>query len=621
MSGQVDTHQIGSLLVADGLIDEKQLRYAMRIRARLTPPRPLLQILYELGSVEEEAVQRCLRSHRHELRLGELLIELGALTAEDLDQALEIQRQSTDEKSRIGDVLLEHHFIDERRLYEALSVQLGFPFVDLETTFVDADLLAEAPLKWCKQHAFLPFRRSEDRVVVVFGDPLDRDSVAAAAQVYGEDVVEPAVAAPTALKETWERLDRGSEAPSDEDPDAIVREVDQIIHDAIQQGASDIHIEPGAENLRVRFRRDGVLLLYRDYPIKDAAPMASRVKVLCQANIAERRRHQGGRFTWASQGRELDLRVSIYVTVHGEKIVMRLLNRSLPLLDIGDLGMPSRILERFREDVLDRPSGVILVTGPTGSGKTTTLYSAVNHIKNDETAIITAEDPVEYVIDGISQCSLNPEIDLSYEETLRHIVRQDPDVIVIGEIRDQWSAETAIQAALTGHKVISTFHTEDSIGGLVRLLNMNIEAFLISSTVVSILSQRLLRKTCLQCAVPYEPTSADLRRLGYVGGEFDGAEMRIGRGCKTCRHTGYDGRVAIHELLVLEEPVREALLEHKTSHEIRRISREASGLVSLFEDGIVKAAEGQTSVRELTRMLPRLDKPRPLHELRRLVGS
>ena len=452
-------------------------------------------------------------------------------------------------------------------------------------------------------------------------DPLDAESLAAAHQVYGEGAVELAVVAPSALAATWKGLERGSKAATADEEGATVRLVDEMLEEAIRNDVSDIHIEPGERKLRIRFRQDGVLVPYRDLPMARNAAFVSRIKVLAHANIAERRRHQGGRFTYKTSEHELDLRVSFYVTVHGEKVVLRLLNRSLPLLPIEDVGMPSRIRERFIEDALDRPSGVILVTGPTGSGKTTTLYSAINHIKNDETAIITAEDPVEYVIDGIAQCSLNPEIDLDYKETLRHIVRQDPDVIVIGEIRDQWSAETAIQAALTGHKVVSTFHTEDSIGGLVRLLNMNIEAFLISSTVVSILAQRLLRRICGECSVPYEPSAADLRRLGYVSGEFEGAEMRTGRGCEACRNTGYKGRIAIFELLVLEEAVRDAILEHKTSHEIRRISRESSGLVSLFEDGIVKAAAGMTSIREMTRMIPRLDKPRPLPELRRLVGS
>jgi type IV pilus assembly protein PilB len=401
----------------------------------------------------------------------------------------------------------------------------------------------------------------------------------------------------------------------------VVRTVDEVLEAAIEAEASDVHIEPVKDRVLIRFREDGVLVPRRDLPLDMAPAFTSRLKVLCKADIAERRRHQGGRLFFSSRGRQIDVRASFYVTVAGEKIVLRLLNRERPLLSLSEIGMFPIMLERFCEDALERPSGVILVTGPTGSGKTSTLYSCVHHINDPEIAIITAEDPVEYTIDGIAQCSLKPEIDLTFEESLRHIVRQDPDVIVIGEIRDQFSAETAIQAALTGHKVLTTFHTEDTIGGLLRLLNMNIEAFLISSTVISVVAQRLVRRVCEECAEPYQPTATDLRRIGYRGNDMDGAEMRVGRGCERCRQTGYRGRVAIFELLVLEEAIRDAIIAHSTSHEIRRISRENSSLVSLFEDGIVKAAKGLTTVREITRVLPRLDKPRPLPELRRLVGD
>jgi type IV pilus assembly protein PilB len=262
----------------------------------------------------------------------------------------------------------------------------------------------------------------------------------------------------------------------------------------------------------------------------------------------------------------------------------------------------------------------MIVTGPTGSGKTSTLYSCVKYLNNINTSIITAEDPVEFVIDGISQCSINPKIGVTFEETLRHIVRQDPDIIVLGEIRDTFSAETAIQAALTGHKVLTTFHTEDSIGGLIRLMNMEIEAFLISSTVVCVVAQRLLRLVCNHCAEPYVPTPLEISRLGYMAPELAGAEFREGKGCKECRFTGFKGRTAIFELLVLNEPVKEAILGNKSSAEIRRLSMETSGLVTLFEDGLVKAARGLISIHEVLRDLPRISKPRPLHELKRILG-
>jgi type IV pilus assembly protein PilB len=278
------------------------------------------------------------------------------------------------------------------------------------------------------------------------------------------------------------------------------------------------------------------------------------------------------------------------------------------------------VLKRFLESALSRPSGVVIITGPTGSGKTTTVYSCIHHLNTPLLSIITAEEPVEYVIPGISQCSIDPKINLTFEETLRHIVRQDPDVILIGEIRDNYSAEVAVQAALTGHKVLTTFHTEDSIGGLIRLMNMDIEAFLISSTVVSVVAQRLLRKVCPECAQPYKPTPGELQLFGYTQATIQGANFRKGTGCAHCRYSGYRGRVAVFELLILDELVRNAILERRTSFDIRKIALESAGLVTLFEEGLVKASEGLTSLEEVMRCLPLVLKPRPLEETRRLLG-
>jgi type IV pilus assembly protein PilB len=279
------------------------------------------------------------------------------------------------------------------------------------------------------------------------------------------------------------------------------------------------------------------------------------------------------------------------------------------------------MLQGFMDGALDAPSGVVIITGPTGSGKTTTLYSAINHVNRPNTSIITAEDPVEYVVDGVTQCSINARIGLTYEDTLKHIVRQDPDVIVIGEIRDTFSAETAIQAALTGHKVLTTFHTEDSVGGLVRLLNMNIEAFLVSSTVVSVLAQRLVRKVCVYCAEDEPLATHQLARLGYDPKDMNGLTFKAARGCGRCHFLGYDGRIAVFELLVLNEHVKDAVLAKKSSYEIRRMSLETTGLVTLLEDGIHKATHGLTTYDEIIRQIPRVGTPRHVGEIRRLLGE
>jgi type IV pilus assembly protein PilB len=317
----------------------------------------------------------------------------------------------------------------------------------------------------------------------------------------------------------------------------------------------------------------------------------------------------------------IDVRCSFYVSIHGEKVCLRILNRKATLLNIEEIGMAPAVLERFKYEALDVPSGVVLITGPTGSGKTTTLYGCVDYLNNDDTCIITAEEPVEYVIDGITQCSLNPKIDMTFAETLRHIVRQDPDVIVLGEIRDKESAEAAIQSALTDHKVLSTFHTEDTIGGLLRLMNMNIETFLISSTVVSVLAQRLLRRVCPNCARPYRPTPLETQRIGLHADDLRLSTFQVGSGCEACHYTGYRGRVSVFELLVLDERVKDAILMRKASYDIRRISIECSGLITLLEDGLEKASRGLTTLAEVMRVLPRAEKPRPLAEIKRLCRS
>ncbi|MCL4694562.1 MAG: GspE/PulE family protein, partial [Candidatus Hydrogenedentes bacterium] len=313
--------------------------------------------------------------------------------------------------------------------------------------------------------------------------------------------------------------------------------------------------------------------------------------------------------------RDYDLRLSIYVTVHGECAVMRILNKQTGILELDELGMNPTMRERYRTDVLDIPTGVVLITGPTGSGKTTTLYSSLAYSNKIDTKIITAEDPVEYMIDGLIQCSIYDKIGRTFESTLREIVRQDPDIIVLGEIRDRTTAETAIQAALTGHKVYSTFHTEDTIGGLLRLIDMDIETFLISSTVISVLAQRLLRRICTACAVPYTPGPRELDRIGLTVEEVHEFEFKRGQGCKLCNYTGYLGRTAAYELLVLNEEVKEAILAKRPAHVIRKISTDTTGLISMREDAIAKTVRGLTTFDEVLRHTPRTFEMRRLRQI------
>ncbi|MGI9591877.1 MAG: GspE/PulE family protein, partial [Myxococcota bacterium] len=416
--GAVQGSTIARILVEEEAISEQSLAYAQRIRSKLEEERPLLDILKELGAVDEKRVHDVLATRRMEIPLGELLVEFGHIAAADLAEALEIQGSSPDPKPRLGEVLVDQRFIADRELAEALAFQLGLDHLEPDFKDLDRALIAAAPPSWLSQHEFVPIERRADKVVVAFADPMDEDRIAAAETVFGKHQVTPAIASRGWVRGVVELLNAGGARKSgDPDQSAAVGIIDEMITQALEREASDIHIEPGPDRLRIRFREDGVLVQYRDFPRDLAASISSRIKVLCSADIAEKRRHQDGRFVHETGDHRLDLRVSIYVTVHGEKIVLRLLNTERRLVPIQEIGMAPRMIERFIDEALERPSGVILVTGPTGSGKTSTLYSCINYINRPETSIITAEDPVEYVMEGVGQCSLNPAIDLTYEET------------------------------------------------------------------------------------------------------------------------------------------------------------------------------------------------------------
>lgn len=611
---------IATLLLKENIISDKQLAYAVRVRSKLTSSKTMIDSLLELGYVTRDVLQETLRNNRVTIRLGDFLVELGYLRESDLKQALGMQAESNG-KQRLGEILVDRGFIEERKLLEALSYQLDYPLIELSFLSIDRSLLSLIPLTICRELDIVPVRREESFVLMALSDPLDQKSHDSARKFLGDNI-RFAIASKESIRDTITALERSTNKPVLTDENSIIGIINNLLDDAIQEGASDIHIEPMKDRLRIRFRLDGVMHHHKDFPKEIAPQLSTRIKVMAQSDIAEKRRHQDGRILFKSHthGIDLDLRVSFFITIYGEKIVMRLLNNKTSLLDIKEIGMAPRMLEHFIYEAVEVPSGVMIITGPTGSGKTSTLYSCVNYLNNINTSIITAEDPVEIVIDGISQCSINAKIGVTFEETLRHIVRQDPDIIVLGEIRDHFSAETAIQAALTGHKVLTTFHTEDSIGGLIRLMNMEIEAFLISSTVVCVVAQRLLRRVCPECAEPYIPTPLDLSRLSVSAGDLVGAEFKQGRGCKACRFSGYKGRVGVFELLVMNELVKNAILNNKSSYEIRRISIETSGMVTLLEDGLVKGARGEISLSEIISDLPRLGKPRPLIELRRILG-
>ena len=616
-------NELVEIFLKAGILTSKQVQHAHRVSSKIETPKPLTILFQDLNFITHDQIISALQDTPISVPLGNLLVELGHIRQTDLQLALDIQASEKSDQN-LDKILIDQRFVNEKTLMQIKALKLGLPYIEPDFSKIDRTLLSMAPIKWYAEHRLIPVRRETNGVRVAFADPHNEGDLEAARQVYGDNFLRAVTSTASVEKViAWIRRgntkqDNTSSASSAES--AAVKLVNKIILAAIERNASDIHIEPSSDKLRVRFRQDGVLVLFDNYPKKVIASLTSRIKVMCKVDITEKRRHQGGRILFEYPEGELDLRVSFYVSVHGEKIVIRLLNRKSLLLKIEEIGMTGQTLERFKKDSLFKPSGIILITGPTGSGKTTTVYSSIQCINDPQTSIITAEEPVEYVIDGITQCSINPKINLTFEETLRHIVRQDPDVIVIGEIRDNFSAEVAVQAALTGHKVLSTLHTEDSVGGLIRLLKMNIEAFLISSTVISVLSQRLVRTICPNCNEPYELTAAELQNLGYTAEDTIGFSFHKGRGCSQCQHTGYKGRIGIFELLILDESVRNAIAELKTSQEIRRISIGSTGLLTLFEDGIYKAASGITTTDEVFRCLPQLQKPRPLQDLRRYLG-
>jgi len=611
--------QFAKLLLEDGILSESKLEKAIRVQQKLGGNRLLSAILIELSMISEDEHRRIIRKHGRAFRLGELVVELGYVNLKQVEQALDAMKSMPGK--RMGEVLQKLEFLNERQLAQALSEQLGLSLQHLEIDMIDKNLLSQFSLRFLKNNLIIPYDESESKVSIICADPLNERAIEEIENKLARKSI-VSIGIPSMLESLFSKLEtRKQQAASGEQNDHIVEIVDGILLSAIRDHASDIHIEPLEANTRIRFRMDGVLIHKMDLPSEMAHRVVARIKVLSEMDIADTRKHQDGRMADVVHGIGVDFRVSTYVTTFGENLVMRILRRDGGIRSIEKINMNSGLLERFKHEVLDVPTGVVLVTGPTGSGKTTTLYSAIDYLNRPSTKIITLEDPVEYVVDGIMQCSVDVKSGRNFEDSLKAIVRQDPDVIVLGEVRDQMSAEVAVQAALTGHKVLTTFHTEDSIGGLLRLMNMGIESFLISSTVVSILAQRLIRTICPDCRQAYMPNKRIAKLIGLDDEILKNHTFYRGTGCGTCYGTGYHGRTTLHELLILNEEVREAILEEKTSHEIRQISCDSTDLLSLMEDGLYKVIHDKTTVEEVYRIAPRSLSNRSVTEICRLMGD
>jgi general secretion pathway protein E len=550
--------------------------------------------------------------------LGELLVEEGLATPEQISQAL-TRMQSTGE--RIGEALVALGAVSQDDVLRALARQQKLPYLSREELPSPLPILKSLSPKYLRQYAVCPVSVDGGVLTLAAADPLNPIIVDDLRQFTGlviRLVVSPADAITEAIDRTYdgaatplqrivEGMDDESGGDGDEDVNhlrdmafeaPVVRLVNLLVENAIAAEASDIHIEPFEDSLRIRYRIDGLLYDQESPPRRLQAAVTSRIKIMAEMNIAERRLPQDGRIRVTLHGRRVDIRVSTIPTVHGESIVMRLLDRSSVFLPMDRLGFGPDTLARF-EGLIKRPHGIILVTGPTGSGKTTTLYAALDKINSSDRKIITVEDPVEYQLKGVNQIAVKPKIGLSFATGLRHIVRQDPDVILVGEIRDLETAEISIQAALTGHLVFSTLHTNDAPAAITRLQDMGVEPYLLASVLEGVLAQRLVRRICQACRDEDNPPAADLEALG-VNASADTLLFR-GKGCDECRGTGYRGRSGIYELFPITEDVRSLVLRRASSREIRQHAI-AAGMTTLRMDGWLKARQGGTTVEEVLRV-------------------
>jgi len=501
----------------------------------------------------------------------------------------------------------------------ALAARRGLRYLSAGELPAAPPLVKHLSAKYLRQYVACPITVDGGAVTVAVADPDDTQLLDDLRQSLGETVtlcVAPAAAILDAIERTYEAgsalqkiVDGIEPVDSEEDEDVgqlrdmafeapVVRLVSLLIEEAVAANASDIHVEPLEDALRVRYRLDGILYDQESPPRRLQAALTSRIKIMAELNIAERRLPQDGRIRITAQGRRVDIRVSTIPTIHGESIVMRLLDRSSVFLPFDELGFAPRTAEAF-DALIRRPHGIVLVTGPTGSGKTTTLYAALDKINAPERKIITVEDPVEYQLRGVNQIPVRPRIGLSFASGLRHIVRQDPDVIMVGEIRDLETAEIAIQAALTGHLVFSTLHTNDAPGAITRLQDMGCEPYLVGSVLSGVLAQRLVRRICRSCAAPDQPDPANLLALGIT--DTTGVELRRGKGCRECRGTGYRGRIGIYELFRLTEDARSLILRKTSTGTLRQHAVER-GMVPLRDDGWAKARAGFTTVDEILRV-------------------
>ena len=543
-------------------------------------------------------------------RLGDLLLDSGLITEEQLQSALSEKEKG----QRLGDALLERGYITEQQLIEVLEFQLGIPHVSLYRFPFDQKLIKLVPIEMAKRNLLIPIKIEGDKLFVAMADPMDffaiddlrlatgfqietaiasKDDILRAINKYYEidDSMSDIMNQLTVQDEVQEEKITSEDSP-------VVRLVNQILQNAVQQKASDIHIDPQETKVLIRFRVDGILKNERTFPKHMQSVLIARLKIMANLDITEHRVPQDGRIKMHIEFHPIDLRVSTLPTIYGEKIVMRILDLGSTLNDLNKLGFNRLNLQRFKE-LIESPTGILLITGPTGSGKSSTLYAALNHLNSEEVNIITIEDPVEYQLEGINQIQVNANVGMTFAKGLRSILRQDPNIIMVGEIRDRETADVAVRASLTGHLVLSTLHTNDSLGTITRLVDMGVEPFLVASSLTGVVAQRLVRKVCRDCAEEHSATQREIEIFAKRGLSID--RVVRGRGCGTCNMTGYKGRIAIHELLVLNDEMKKVIMNNESFSKLRELAIKHK-TIFLIDDGLLKVKQGFTTTEEILRV-------------------
>ncbi|GAE92629.1 ATPase PilB [Gracilibacillus boraciitolerans JCM 21714] len=532
---------------------------------------------------------------REKRKLGDLLKENGLITENEILEVLENKRS----RQKLGDALVEQSYITEKQLLEVLEVHLKIPSVSLYRFPINDQLIKLIPKEVARENILFPIEQQENILTIAMNDPLDYYAIDDLELLTGFEV-KPVIASKDDILQAVNKyydMEETIEQENDEEAPAV-RILDQILQSGVTLKASDIHIDSNESNILIRYRVDGMLRSERTFPKRIQSALIARVKILAELNITETRMPQDGRIRTVIDAKPIDLRISTLPTVFGEKIVIRILDLSNVTNSLAELDLNECTLTQYRE-LLTRPSGLILLTGPTGSGKTTTLYGSINELNNEDVNIVTIEDPVEYQLDGINQVQVNSNVGLTFATGLRSILRQDPNIIMVGEIRDKETAEIAIRSSLTGHIVLSTLHTNSAIDAIPRLFDMEIEPYLVVSSLSGVMAQRLVKKICKDCQEERDVTPMEKDIFHRRGMDID--TIKIGKGCDSCRGTGYRGRMAIHELLIINDQVKKLMLQQATISEIKQHVME-QGMHFLLDDGLEKVKKGYTTIDEVLRV-------------------